>query len=367
MLLHVYLMRVRLRYRDGMVLRTATSGAIPALDELRLVVECDGAITALGASRLNIAYLSGIDPDVLIGLCIRAVQSVDWRREWRDISTSLDADFPDLPAPARMLVEMAAADGAARSAGLPLSCWLGGGFERQVPTNQTLFHADDQTMLRRAESYVSRGFTALKLRIGVDDFADDERRLGLLRHRFGNQVQLSVDANGTWAPDAAEERIARLRSFDLQYIEQPVAATGWSALVRLSATSPVPLMLDESLDSPAAVKRLAECGIAMLGHLKLAKLGGLDRLMHAGRCLRTAGVGFMVGQMNEGVVSTLAAAHAAVALQSEFTELYGADGLASDPAGQLIYANGCLALPPGPGLGLMAHERSGEVLWEQTV
>ncbi len=363
----VCLTRVRLHYRDGMVLRTATSGAIPALDELRLVVERDGAIAALGASRLNIAYLSGIAPDVLIGLCIEAVQSVDWRREWRDLITSLDAAFPDLPAPARMLVEMAAADGAARSAGFALSRWLGGRSADRVPTNQTLFHADDQTILRRAESYVSRGFTALKLRIGVGSFADDERRLGLLRDRFGGQIQLSADANGTWTPEAAEEHIARLRVFDLQYIEQPLAATEWAALVRLAAATPVPLMLDESLDSPAAVQRLAASGAIMLGHLKLAKLGGLDRLMEAGRCLRAAGLGIMVGQMNEGVVSTLAAAHAAVALQSEFTELYGADGLAFDPAGQLTYANAHVSLPPGSGLGVIGHQKAGEILWEQAL
>ena len=42
----------------------------------------------------------------------------------------------------------------------------------------------------------------------------------------------------------------------------------------------------------------------------------------------------MVGQMNEGVVSTLATAHAAVALRAEYRELYGSDGLVDDPAGR---------------------------------
>ena len=104
----------------------------------------------------------------------------------------------------------------------------------------------------------------------------------------------------------------------------------------------------------------------MLAHLKLAKLGGLDRVMWAGRRLQAAGIGVMMGQMNEAVVSTLAAAHAAVALRASCCELYRADGLAADPAGALTYADGRLALPPGPGLGLSVHASAGTVLWEHT-
>jgi len=123
-------------------------------------------------------------------------------------------------------------------------------------------------------------------------------------------------------------------------------------------------MLDESLDSPAAVERLIASGAPMLAHLKLAKLGGLDRLMAAGRRLAAAGIGVMVGQMNEGVPSTLAAAHAAVALRAPFAELYGADGLEDDPAGALTYAGGALVLPPGAGLGASAVTAAETVLWE---
>ena len=70
--------------------------------------------------------------------------------------------------------------------------------------------------------------------------------------------------------------------------------------------------------------------------------------------------------MNEGGVSTRAAAHAAVALGVPFRELYGADGLAHDPAGCIHYAGGCLTLPPGAGLGLQHHQPAGSLLWEHT-
>ncbi|WP_348381943.1 enolase C-terminal domain-like protein, partial [Streptococcus pneumoniae] len=80
------------------------------------------------------------------------------------------------------------------------------------------------------------------------------------------------------------------------------------------------------------------------------------RLMAAGRHLAAAGIGVMIGQMNEGVVSTLAAAHAALALGAPLRELYGADHLTGDPAAPAPrYAGGLLHLPAGPGLGLVGH------------
>lgn len=362
----VHLARHSLAYRDGMVLHTAASGPIPALDELRVVVERDGAVAALGASRVNIAYLTGIRPEALAQACLQAVRLVDWSQPWGGVVATLDATLPDLPPAARMLVEMAAADGAAREAGQPLAAWLGGVAVSRVATNQTLFHADDATLLRRADSYVARGFIDLKLRIGLSDIANDARRLGLLRQRFGESIMISVDANGCWPKAAARRNLAMLAPFALRYVEQPIAAEAWSELIALALDSGVPLMLDESLDSFAAIERLAGSGAPLLAHLKLAKLGGLDRLMRAARQLQAAGIGVMVGQMNEGVVSTLAAAHAAVALRAGYCELYGADGLTSDPGGELSYADGRLTLPPGPGLGLPAHDLTGTILWEHT-
>jgi L-alanine-DL-glutamate epimerase-like enolase superfamily enzyme len=364
---HIRLDRVRLTYRDGMVLHTASSGAVPTLDELRLTVREDGAVVALGATRLNIAYLSGIVPEALAVMCLAAVRGVDWRLPWTAIVPALDEAMPDLPAAARMLVEMAAADGAAREAGQPLSVWLGGPPAKRIATNQTLFQSDEMTMLRRAEAYVSRGFTDLKLRVGLNDFDEDLSRLRLLRRRFGDTIMLSIDVNGGWAPEAAAAHVMALAPLDLRYVEQPLPAAAWNALLALSRQAPMPIMLDESLDSLEAVERLIASGAPMLAHLKLAKLTGLDRLMAAGRRLKAAGLGVMVGQMNEGVVSTLAAAHAAIALGAPFCELYGADGLADDPAGALTYAEGALVLPPGAGIGALPVAPADSVLWERSL
>ena len=353
---------VELAYRGGLALHTATSGVVPGLREFRLVVEAEGRLAALGATRTNIAYLTGVPQAVLECEIMEAAPRLDWHLPWTDFIAAL----PPLSAPARMLFEMAAQDGAARDVGIPLAQALGGAPGRGTHTNQTLFWCDDATLLRRAEAYVARGFTELKLRIAVADFADDVRRLRLLRDRFGDAIALSADANGRWSVEDAPARLNAVAELGLDYVEQPLPPADWADAARISAASPIPLMFDESLDSMAAVERLAETRAVPLAHVKLAKLGGLDRLMRAARVLQQAGIDVMVGQMNEGVVSTYAAAAAATALGVRLRELYGADDLAHDPAGVAEYGDGQLRLPAGPGLGCSGHAEAGAVLmWEQ--
>lgn len=364
------LVRATLGYEGGLVLHTATSGPVPTLAEIRLVAEEDGRIVALGATRTNIAYLSGLAPEVIEAAILDAAEAIDWSLPWDDVVPALDRLRPDLVAPARMLFEMAAADGRARAAGVTLARLLGAtGASQGSPTNQTLFWQEDASLLARARLYVGRGFRDLKLRIGIGDFAGDLARLRLLRDTFGSDLRLSVDANGRWSVSEARDRLAALAAIGLDYVEQPLPADAWRETAALSEVSPIPLMLDEALGSMAAVRRLAETRAAPLAHLKLAKLGGLDRLAEAARLLEGSGIGIMVGQMNEGAVSTAAIAQAAIALEAPFRELYGADGITGDVAGPpLRYADGLVHLPDGPGIGIDTYriDDSTSVLWDHT-
>lgn len=354
----VALRRVSLVYADGLVMHTALSGPVSRLDELRLIVHIDGVLAALGSTRVNIQYLTGIDPERLVGDCHAMAASLDWSDPAAALAAACRAPLPD---PARLLFEIAAADHGARAAGKPLSVFLGGPAAAAVPTNQSLFRAADDVVLARAARYLARGFRDLKLRIGFGDFTNDLALLRRLRNLDPN-LSLAADANGAWIEANAARNLDALAPLGLRYLEQPVSA--WESAARIASSSPVPIMLDESLADMASVQRLARAGAAPLAHLKLAKLGGTDRLLQAGALLQSAGIGIMVGQMNEGVVSTLAAAHVAVALAAPLCELYGADGIENDPAGALRYAEGALHVPAGPGLGLAHHDDTGTQLWE---
>jgi len=71
----------------------------------------------------------------------------------------------------------------------------------------------------------------------------------------------------------------------------------------------------------------------------------------------------MIGQMNEGAMSTAAAIQAAVVLKSEHNELYGADGIINDPVKGLVYSAGKVSVPASSGIGLELDSDSLEAHW----
>ncbi|PIL19754.1 hypothetical protein P775_12955 [Puniceibacterium antarcticum] len=344
--------RTELGY-SGLTLHTASSGPVVGLDTLYFVLD-DGETRAVGETRLNCAYLNGYAADTLLDAARAHAARTDWSRPPSDLRSEL-ANL-DLPAPVRMLFDCTLWDLSARRAGVPLAHLLAGqAVAIDHATNQTLFLSSNAAFDARADAYVARGFRDLKIRVG-QYFEADCARLARLRRRFGKDLKLSVDANGLWSVAETPAFLNRLVEYDVAYVEQPIAPGNWDALSRLAEGSPMPLMLDESMVGPRDVAEIiARTGAAqgrLWAHLKLIKTGGITPALAAVRALRRAGVPFMIGQMNEGSLATAAALHLACATQPEHAELYGADGLADDPAGGLTYADGRVSAPLTSGLGI---------------
>ncbi|MDF7658736.1 mandelate racemase/muconate lactonizing enzyme family protein [Erwiniaceae bacterium L1_54_6] len=335
----------------GVTLHTAASGAVHALDTLWLQLE-DQGVQGIGEVRLNIAYLHGYSEQQVLNNLLATLTQWDWQADAHSMLATIHADDSPLLAPSRMVLDMALHDLLARQQGVSLAAWLGApaaalGFA----TNQTLFWGSEAQMLAQAKGYVERGFTQLKLRTGVADFATDLARLQMLRDTFGGHIKLAIDVNGQWSLAQAHQALPQLRELQLSYIEQPLAVADDRHLAELTPYA-IPIMLDESLNSSAAIDRLIAAEGALWGHLKLVKLGGLAPTLAAARRLQSAAVPFMIGQMNEGHAATAAALQLCRVLQPAFAELYGADGLTDDPVSGLAYTHGKVAVNDSPGLGV---------------
>lgn len=337
----------------GLTVHTASSGPVAGLDALYVELD-DGVHRSVGEVRINCAYLNGYEPDYLLACAKTAVGVFDWQSSPETLRAAIAGS--QLPAPVRMLFDIALWDLSAKRAGVPLAHLLAGEARSlSHATNQTLFLSSDEDFDYQVAQYVSRGFRDLKLRVGQDLEADCARH-ARVRAVHGEAVKLAADANGAWMPVDAPARLAALAPYGLSYVEQPIPLGDWDAMTRLASSAPMPVMLDESLATSQDVTELIarrDAGAGRLqGHLKLIKLGGLTPALAAGHALKRAGIPFMIGQMNEGAIATSAALHLAVAMHPLHAELYGADGIVNDPAEGLIYANGHVAVRDAPGLGL---------------
>lgn len=348
-----------LRYGGGLVLHTAASGSVGQLEALYLRLVEDGQ-SGIGEVRTNIAYLNGIEPEAVVREAVAALETIDWRLGSQTLVQTAGDWLPAFSAPVRMLIDIALQDLRARRAGVSVASLFGAG-DCGVPTwrsNQTLFWSSDEAMLTRAGSYLERGFSDLKLRVGIGEFSDDLRRIDLLRQRYGDRVTLSADANGQWQPDECAERLDALAERGLDYIEQPIVAGNWEAIARIVETSPLIVMLDESLQSSADIDSLcALAGAPVAAHLKLVKLGGIAATVAAARRLTASGIPIMIGQMNEGAAATAAALQVCCATAPRWAELYGADGLLNDPVSGLAYGAGTVSVQVREGLGVSFASR----------
>ncbi|WP_406705677.1 enolase C-terminal domain-like protein [Sodalis sp.] len=168
-------------------LHTASSGSVPALESLYLCLR-DRCLEGIGEVRINIAYLNGYSAQQVLDDVVAALEQDHWHRL----------------APTRMLLDMALHDLVAKQAGTSVSGLLSAEPASPVMahTNQTLVWTSEADFLRQAGDYVARGFTSLKVRIGIGTLQQDVDRLRALRSRFGDGVHLAADANGQWQPNA---------------------------------------------------------------------------------------------------------------------------------------------------------------------
>jgi L-alanine-DL-glutamate epimerase-like enolase superfamily enzyme len=363
MTMRVSLHAADLHYGGNLVLHTASSGAVPHLEELYLRID-DGDVVGVGEVRANISYLNGLSAAEVRDAAVAAIAMVDWRREPEVLLATMGDWAGHHPAPIRMLFDCALHDLVAKRAGRPVAALLDASGVGVLQTNQTLFWSSFDGFVAQAHAYVDRGFLDLKVRVGVDDIAEDIRRIAELRSLFGSRITIAADANGRWCEAEARDHLEQLAEFDLAYVEQPIAAGDWSAVERLAAESPTAIMLDESVASAGDVARICRLGGKVWAHLKLVKLGGIAPTVAAARDLANAGVPFMIGQMNEGAAATAAALHVASATLPDFAELYGADGLIDDPSSGVVYADGTVRSSNGPGLGITFDARKALLLRE---
>ena len=171
--------------------------------------------------------------------------------------------------------------------------WPGCG---QISINGLIWMGDKATMKRRIEAKLSEGFRLLKLKIGGIDFNDELDLLREIRHHYGSDVlELRLDANGSFSPDEALQRLEALAQFGIHSIEQPVRAGQPEVMRRVCAESPIPIALDEELigcSSGEYKRQLLDYVKPSYIILKPALCGGLSGAAEWGHAATEAGIGY---------------------------------------------------------------------------
>jgi L-alanine-DL-glutamate epimerase-like enolase superfamily enzyme len=337
---------------------THYTGRVTHLEEVFVKLTADDGLAGWGEVRGNMSYFSGESPASILAALRDYLGPLTVDRPLRDRAAILVDHDRALAgnAAAKAAVDLALHDLAARAAGVPLYRWLGGRRLGEVWGSECLFYGPVEEAGPGARAHVARGFRVLKVRVGLEPFALDVARVRAAREAVGDGVRLAVDANQAWPVKEAIRRIRALEPFGLDAVEQPVAARDLTGLAEVAAAVETPLMADESLYSLEDAMTLVRLRAVGLFHVKLVKAGGFRRARQLVALAEAARLGYVIGQMNEGLLATAAGAHLALATAPKYAELYGTDGIVDDPTPGTVHADGRIVVPEGPGLGVSPDE-----------
>jgi L-alanine-DL-glutamate epimerase-like enolase superfamily enzyme len=115
------------------------------------------------------------------------------------------------------------------------------------------------------------------------------------RRLLGSAVRLSVDANGGWSPQDAEEGARLLReAAAVDWLEEPTTPRDWTTMRRMQDGG-MPVMLDESAVDAADLGWAVTTGAASLINVRISKCGGLLSSLRLISLARQKGLRVQVG------------------------------------------------------------------------
>ncbi|NIO05706.1 MAG: hypothetical protein GTN74_14205 [Proteobacteria bacterium] len=149
----------------------------------------------------------------------------------------------------------------------------------------------------------------IKLKVGVQiDFGLFERAFAVL----GADVDLRVDANGSWTEKEALAHIAQMEKYGIKAVEQPVAKENLEGLKAVSAHSNIPIVADESVCSLNDAERVLAMRACHVFNVRISKCGGFLGSLAIMGLARKGGLRCQIGcQVGETGILSAAGRHLA--------------------------------------------------------
>jgi mandelate racemase len=202
------------------------------------------------------------------------------------------AGYQGLAVSAASGLDMALWDALAQGAGMSLTA-LAGGTPGPVPaynSNGLGLIAPEAAGDEARELVAEGGFTALKVRAGRANAADDVAAVRAVRAAVGDDVTLVVDFNQGLSLGEALIRCRALDAEGIEWIEEPLRYDDSDGHARLAREIGTPVMLGENFYGPRAMLdaiRAQACDLVMPD---LMRIGGVTGWLRAAAIAEATGI-----------------------------------------------------------------------------
>ncbi|MEO0998026.1 MAG: muconate cycloisomerase family protein [Pseudomonadota bacterium] len=204
-------------------------------------------------------------------------------------------------------LEMALLDLIGKTLGVAACDLLGGKVRDSLPVAWPLATGDAAQEIDEAEEKLDRRLhRVFKLKMGALPPAEDIERACRIARALEGRALVRADPNEMWSESTARVAIARMHDAGIDLIEQPLPRWNIDGSARLTATSPVEVMIDEGMCTLNDMLRIAQCHAAGTVSLKIMKSGGMRATKTIAEVAGAAGISLYMGTFLESSYGTAA-------------------------------------------------------------
>ncbi len=253
-------------------------------------------------------------------------------------------------------IDIALWDLLGKALGQPVWRLLGGRLRERIPAYASGGWAPVGGVGAQLRQYVERGHRAVKMRVGLQDKSVDDSaaRVREARESLGPEIELMVDAHGTWSVREAQRFARKVADCDLAWLEEPVSPDNVAGQAEVRAATDIPIAAGETEQTRFAFRDLLEARAVDVLQPDVAIAGGITETLRI--CALAATHGLTVApHLWGGAILFASGLHLAVATPCVTTLEFsrGENPLLNELVREPFdLVDGHVLAPEGPGLGL---------------
>ena len=256
--------------------------------------------------------------------------------------------------------------------GRPITDLYGGALRERVPAYASAMNyqegLDPQDHYpEEAQQCVEKGFRALKMRLGGQPLAHDMAAATRVRQAVGPDILLMADGNGAYSHATAVKMGRTLEELDFYWFEEPLPQPNHAGYEGLATTLDIAIAGGEGLGSREQFKNLIERRAVDIVQPDVSLCGGFAECLFVAEMARLWAIptmphcwgGAILVAATVHLLALLPDASWARTTETPMLEMDTAENPFRDAlAGDALHigADGSVAVPTGPGLGIEVDE-----------
>jgi muconate cycloisomerase len=261
---------------------------------------------------------------------------------------------------AKAAIEIALHDIAGQASQRPVYALLGTKRRDRTPLLGIIAGGNFDGDIADAAKKRAEGFTAFKIKVGIDNAANDAKRSREICKLLGPGLLISADANQGFGTNDAIGYVRAMSGSGLDFFEQPVMSHDLAGMAAVAAAANgIAIGADEGIHSLEDIRRHHDRKAAAGVSLKAIKLGGMRGVVAAAELCEQLGMSVNLAcKTGESSIACAAAVHIAAVIPNvawAFSMTNG--GLKDDVTDSpLRGARGFVDTIERPGLGIAVDE-----------